>query len=101
LELADTSLEQAVGLAELVGHLIEQGERLLQTSTTGLLKGRRGAWHHRLDGADACFHLLLSHNRPSEDGQVGRDKAIPVPTFFPLLFNDLKNKAGAASKLRL
>ena len=70
LQLVDPRLEQAVRLAELAGHLVEQGKGLLQTGTTGLLERRRQAGLGGFGGTAVGFHLLLSHDAPSEDGQM-------------------------------
>ncbi|MNP08662.1 hypothetical protein D3C76_1007410 [compost metagenome] len=52
LQLGDACLQQAVGLAELAGHLVEQGESLFKTSAAAFLHrircrgGTVGGLHH-------------------------------------------------------
>ena len=68
LELADPRLEHAVGAAQLRGHLIEQGEGLLQAGTAGLLD-RCGSGFRDGGRWGGLAHALLSGVVPSVNGR--------------------------------
>ncbi|GIZ12183.1 hypothetical protein NCCP436_15990 [Pseudomonas sp. NCCP-436] len=70
LQLIDPRLQQTVGLAQLAGHLVEQGESLFHTGTAGRIEGRRLAWLDGLEWTKVDCHRFLSHDTPSEYGRL-------------------------------
>lgn len=78
-QLGNALLQQAIGLAELAGHLVEQREGLLEAGAAGGL-GRIG-WLLG-EGVEGWLHCVSLGRRDVMVLSVDGDIAIPVPKFF-------------------